>query len=116
MNAFDKSMSLYKKVIKLRQSASEVEKASQTLLDSLVTIGRKKFKKDQILKKKGSIVFVKVKAIVPLKIGRIPYPALAKKEPYVLECYRCTKKGAIDKEQWIFINGCDFSKEWEGLE
>jgi hypothetical protein len=113
-SALAKVTKLKTKVSALRQ---EVDIKTREVKDSLSQLAKKTcpYKKGQIFKKSGAVVWAKVISYGGLsehhRITESDYAA-----PYVLECHRCTVKGVTQKDKWIFIEGSEIGKEWTLVE
>jgi len=88
---------------------------AQTLLDSLAKANCP-YKKGQIFKRHGTIVFAKMTEVTSIGVHQGVIPIEYYKAPYVLDCRRCSKKGEVKKNHYIFIDGSDIGTKWEVVE
>lgn len=109
---FNRVVMLEAKSRKLKATAKDMDAAAQKILDELAAAGRVKFKKGQIFKKRGEAVWAKLLSVDSLTINRCALNPTARQFPYVLACKRCTVKGVVDTNKWIFIAGQDVGTAW----
>ncbi len=106
-----------KSKIKVSALRQEVDTKTREIKNSLFQLVKKTcpYKKGQIFKKSGSVIWAKVISYGGLseyhRITESDYTA-----PYVLECHRCTVKGVTQKDKWIFIEGNEVGKVWTLVE
>lgn len=69
------------------------------------------YKKGDVFKEVGRNVWAQVKFIAAAKVQHGLRPTYWK-HPYILECLRCSVKGVIQKDKWVFIYGADIDSKW----
>lgn len=102
------------KIRKLREEAEQLSNESQRMLDALAKASCP-FKKGQMFKKHGSVVYAKMTGYSATQMKYGPINQAYESAPYYIECRRCNVKGEVKKDVFIIIEGHEIGTIWEAI-
>jgi hypothetical protein len=103
---------------KIRAMLAEVDKLRSDAQKLLDVMAKKTcpYEKGQMFRKKGSNIWAKMVGVTAVQMRhgvQIFNDEKCVAAPFTVDCHRCSVKGAVQKDKWIFIQGYKIGSEWE---